>query len=171
MFSRTFTQVSEICSKAGMAVAAVLLVYIVVHIILEIVLRNFFASSTNSMGEYVGYATGAMTFLALGHTFLSRKHVRVSLLRRFLRGKTAIFVELICIALTFAMFAFMARYIWLILARDFARGSVSPTLTATPTWYIAAAIFTGLVIFLIQLVASAIDTVIHGVPEEHIEGE
>ena len=94
-----------------------------------------------------------------------------SLLRRFLRGRAAIAVELFCVATTFAMFAFMARYIWLILVRDFLRGSVSPGLTATPTWYIAAAIFAGLVIFLIQLVASALDTVIHGVPEEHIEGE
>lgn len=154
-----------------MAVAATLLVYMVIHIILEIVLRNFFATSTNTMSEYVGYATGAMAFLALGHTFVSRKHVRVSILRRFLAGKTAIIVELFCIAATFAVFAFMARYIWIILARDFVRGSVSPGLVPTPTWYIAAAVFAGLVIFLIQLIASAIDTVINGVPEEQIEGE
>ena len=154
-----------------MAVAAALLVYMVIHIILEIILRNFFATSTNTMSEYVGYATGAMAFLALGHTFVSRKHVRVSILRRFLAGKAAIVVELFCIAATFAMFAFMARYIWLIHARDIAPGSVSPGLVPTPTWYIAAAVFTGLVIFLIQLVASAIDTVINGVPEEQVEGE
>lgn len=171
MLSRAVIRISEICSGAGIAVSAALLVYIVIHIILEIILRNFFASSTNSMGEYVGYATGAMAFLAMGHTFMSRKHVRVSLLRRFLRGRAAIAVELFCVATTFAMFAFMARYIWLILVRDFVRGSVSPGLTATPTWYIAAAIFAGLVIFLIQLVASALDTAINGVPEEHIEGE
>lgn len=171
MLSRAVIRISEICSGAGMAVSAVLLVYMVIHILLEIILRNFFSGSTNSMGEYVGYATGAMAFLALGHTFMSRKHVRVSLLRQFLHGRAAIAVELFCIAVTFAMFAFMARYIWLILVRDYMRGSVSPGLTATPTWYIAAALFTGLVIFLIQLVASAIDTVINGVPEEQIEGE
>lgn len=171
MLSRAVIRISEICSGAGIAVSAVLLVYMVVHILLEIILRNFFSGSTNSMGEYVGYATGAMAFLALGHTFMSRKHVRVSLLRQFLHGRAAIVVELFCITVTFAMFAFMARYIWLILVRDYMRGSVSPGLTATPTWYIAAALFTGLVIFLIQLVASAIDTVINGVPEEQIEGE
>jgi TRAP-type transport system small permease protein len=171
MLSRAVTRVSDMCSGAGMAIAAALLVYIVIHIILEIILRNFFASSTNSMGEYVGYATGAMAFLALGHTFVSRKHVRVSLIRRFLKNKVAIAVELFCITVTFAIFAFMARYVWLILARDFARGSVSPGLIPTPTWYIAAAIFAGLVIFLIQLLASAIDTVQNGVPEEQIEGE
>lgn len=171
MLSHIVIRVSGICSGAGIAVAAALLVYMVIHIILEIILRNFFASSTNSMGEYVGYATGAMAFMAMGHTFMSRKHVRVSLLRRFLKGKIAIAVELFCIVATFAMFAFMTRYIWLILMRDYTRGSVSPSLMATPTWYIDAALFAGLVIFLIQLVASAIDTVINGVPEEQIEGE
>lgn len=171
MLPRAVIRISEVCSAAGMAIAAALLVYIVVHIILEIVLRNFVGSSTNSMSEFVGYATGAMTFLALGHTLVSRKHVRVSLIRRFLTGSTAIAVELVCIGLTFAMFAFMARYVWLILARDYLRGSVSPGLIPTPTWYIAAAIFAGLVIFLIQLVASAIDTVVNGVPEEQVEGE
>jgi TRAP-type C4-dicarboxylate transport system permease small subunit len=154
-----------------MFIAALLLVYMVVHIILEIILRNFFDTSTNTMGEYVGYATGAMAFLALAHTFVSRKHVRVSLLRRFFKGNVAIAVELLCLALTFAMFAFMARYVWLILARDFIRGSVSPGLVPTPTWYIAAAIFAGIGIFLIQLVASAIDTVINGVPEEQVDGD
>lgn len=171
MLSRAVNRVSEVCSGAGMTVAAALLVYIVVHIILEIILRNFFASSTNTMGEFVGYATGALAFLAMGHTFASRKHVRVGLLRRHLRGNVAIAVELFCLAATFAVFVFMARFVWLILARDYMRGSVSPGLVPTPTWYIAAAVFIGLVIFLIQLVASAFDTVINGVPEEQIEGE
>lgn len=171
MLARAVISISRACSGAGMAVAAALLVYMVIHIILEIVLRNFFSTSTNSMSEYVGYATGAMAFLALGHTFASRKHVRVSLLRQFMRGRVAILVELFCIVLAFAMFAFMARYIWMILVRDYMRGSVSPGLMPTPTWYIAAALFAGLVIFLIQLVASAIDTVINGVPEEQIEAE
>jgi TRAP-type C4-dicarboxylate transport system permease small subunit len=171
MLTRTITRLSELCSGAGIFLAALLLIYMVVHIILEIILRNYFDASTNTMGEYVGYATGAMAFLALGHTFVSRKHVRVSLMRRFFKGNVAIAVELLCLALTFAMFAFMARYVWLILARDFIRGSVSPGLVPTPTWYIAAAIFAGIVIFLIQLVASAIDTVINGVPEEQVDGD
>jgi TRAP-type C4-dicarboxylate transport system permease small subunit len=154
-----------------MAVAAILMVYMVIHIDVEIILRNFFGKSTNSMNEFVGYATGAMTFLALAHTFVRRKHVRVSLIRRFLPSSAAVAVELICIASTFLVFLFMTWYVWGILARDFLRGSVSPTLTETPTWYIAAAVFVGLVFFLVQLVSSAIDTMINGVPEEQTEGD
>lgn len=171
MIARSVQTVSRLCSGAGMALAAVLLVYIVGHIILEIVLRNFFHSSTNTMSEFVGYATGAMTFLALGHTFASRKHVRVSVMRQFWSGKVALVIELLCLALTFAAYAFMARFVWTIVVRDYTRGSVSSGLVPTPTWYIAAVIFIGLVIFLIQLIASAFDTVINGVPEDQVEGE
>lgn len=171
MIARSVQTISRLCSGAGMALAAVLLVYIVGHIILEIVLRNFFHSSTNTMSEFVGYATGAMTFLALGHTFASRKHVRVSVMRQFWSGKLALVIELLCLALTFAAYAFMARFVWTIVVRDYTRGSVSSGLVATPTWYIAAVVYTGLIIFLIQLIASAVDTVINGVPEEQVEGE
>lgn len=171
MIARSVQTISKLCSGAGMALAAVLLVYIVGHIITEIVLRNFFHSSTNTMSEFVGYATGAMTFLALGHTFASRKHVRVSVMRQFWSGKLALVIELLCLALTFAAYAFMARFVWTIVVRDYTRGSVSSGLVPTPTWYIAAVVFIGLIIFLIQLIASAVDTVINGVPEEQVEGE
>lgn len=171
MIARFVQTLSRVCSGAGMTIAAVLLVYIVGHILLEIILRNYFHSSTNTMSEYVGYATGAMTFLALGHTFASRKHVRVSVMRQFWTGRFAIVIELCCLAMTFAAYAFMARFVWTILQRDFLRGSVSSGLVPTPTWYIAAVVFAGLVIFLIQLIASAADTVINGVPEEQVEGE
>ncbi len=56
------------------------------------------------------------------------------------------------------------------LARDFGRGTVSPTLTETPIWLIDSAIFIGLVLFMMQLLASAFLTVKEGVPED-VEAE
>ena len=52
-------------SALGLWVSAGLLVYIVIHVNLEIVLRSFFGSSTNSMGEFVGYAIGALAIWTL----------------------------------------------------------------------------------------------------------
>lgn len=77
MIKRLVNGAADLCSSLGLWISAALLVYIVVHIMLEIILRNFFGSSTSSMGEYVGYAMGAMTYLAIAHTFASRRHVRV----------------------------------------------------------------------------------------------
>ena len=160
---RAFVKVNDIAGNLAVWISAALLVYIVCHISVEIVLRSFFATSTFSMDEFVGYAIGSMTFLSLAHTFRHRKHIRVSILQSFIKGRAAIAIELICIAFTFGITLFLARYIWRTLARDFTRGTVSPTLTETPIWLIDSTIFIGLILFMTQLLASAFLTVKDGV--------
>ncbi|MEM9900469.1 MAG: TRAP transporter small permease subunit [Pseudomonadota bacterium] len=152
-------------SRAGLWISAALLVYIAGHVTLEIVMRTVFATSTFSMDEFVGYAVGAMTFLALGETFRNHKHIRVSILASFVKGRAALGVELLCIALTFVIGLFLARYIWRIVARDWSRGTVSPTLMETPMWIPSGLLFLGLCIFLLQLVASAAKVATEGVPD------
>lgn len=171
MIMRFVHTLASFCATVGLWVSAALLVYVVVHVDVEIVMRNFFGKSTNSMNEYVGYALGAMTFLALSHTFRSRKHIRVSLTRTFTSGRIAVAVELICLTLTFVIMAFLTSNIWNTLFRDFKRGSVSPTMTETPTWYIDAAIFIGLIFLLIQIFSSALVVISEGVPEDSFEGD
>ena len=163
---KTLVRVNDIVGNLAIWISAGLLVYIVCHISLEIVMRSFFSASTFSMDEFVGYAIGSMTFLSLAHTFRHRKHIRVSILQSFVKGRTEIIVELLCITFTFGITLFLARYIWRTLARDFSRGTVSPTLTETPFWLIDGAIFIGLVLFLLQLLTSAWLAVIDGVPKD-----
>ena len=163
---KAFVKVNDIAGNLAVWISAALLVYIVCHISVEIVLRSFFAKSTFSLDEFVGYAIGSMTFLSLAHTFRYRKHIRVSILQSFIKGRVAISIELICISFTFGITLFLARYIWRTLARDFTRGTVSPTLTETPIWLIDSAIFIGLILFMTQLLASSFLTVKDGVPED-----
>lgn len=163
---KTFIKVNDFAGKVAMWISAGLLTYIVGHISVEIVMRSFFASSTYSMDEFVGYAIGSMTFLCLASTFKNRKHIRVSIMQSFVSGRAAIAIELLCITFTFGIVLFLARYIWRTLARDFSRGTVSPSLTETPIWLIDSAIFLGLVLLLSQLIASAYLTVAEGVPED-----
>jgi TRAP-type mannitol/chloroaromatic compound transport system permease small subunit len=171
MVRRGVNILSEVCSGVGIWVSAGLLIYMVIHVNIEIILRSFFGSSTNSMSEFTGYAMGAMTYLSIAHTLKSRKHVRVSLIRALPGPKIAVTVELFCLTVTFIVFAFAAKNIWTILSRDFTRGSVSPTLMETPTWYIDAAIFTGLVFLLLQLFSSALDALFDGVADDAVKGD
>ena len=163
---KTLVRVNDIVGNLAIWISAGLLVYIVCHISLEIVMRSFLSASTFSMDEFVGYAIGSMTFLSLAHTFRHRKHIRVSILQSFIKGRTEIVVELLCITFTFGITLFLARYIWRTLARDFSRGTVSPTLTETPIWLIDSAIFIGLVLFLLQLLTSAWLAVSDGVQKD-----
>ena len=166
MLARAFIRVNDAAGSLAIWISAGLLVYIVCHVSVEIVLRSIFDSSTFSMDEFVGYAIGSMTFLSLAHTFKNRKHIRVSITQSFVGGRLAVAVELLCIAFTFGIVLFLARYIWRTLARDFSRGTVSPTLTETPIWLIDSAIFIGLVLLLSQLLASAYLAVAEGVPND-----
>jgi len=158
-------RLNDLLGTAAIWVSGLLLMYVVGHVSIEIIARSFFDFSTHSMDEFVGYAVGAMTFLALANTFRVRKHVRVSILQSFIRGRLATFAEVVCIVLTFAITAFLARYVFRTLARDWNRGTVSPTLTETPVWIIDSVIFIGLVLFLLQLVTSLFLVVRDGVPD------
>ena len=171
MIRRGMNMASLICSTIGIWVAAGLLIYMVVHVNVEIILRSFFGSSTNSMGEYVGYAMGAMTYLSLSHTLRSRRHVRVSLIKMLRARTVTVGVELFCLGATFLVFAFVTWTVWTILERDFLRGSVSPTLMETPTWYIDAAVLTGLVFLLLQLLSTAMNAILDDVPDDAMEGD
>lgn len=164
MLADIFVKINNAAGKAGLWVSSLLLVYIVAHISVEIVMRSFFDASTYSMDEFVGYSIGAMTFLSMSHTLRSRRHVRVSILQSLVKGRAAIAVELICLALTFGVALFLARYIWRTLARDFTRGTVSPSIMETPIWIIDAAIFTGLALFMMQILASGYLTARDGMP-------
>ena len=170
MLARTLLRMNDFAGNLATWISAGLLVYIVCHISVEIIARGVFSTSTFSMDEFVGYAIGSMTFLSLAHTFRHRKHIRVSILKSFVRGRVAIAVELLCIAFTFAITLFLARYVWRTLERDFMRGTVSPTLTETPIWWIDTAIFVGLVLFMSQLLASAYLAITEGVAED-VEAE
>ena len=150
---------------AAIWASSLLLVYVVVHISTEIIARSFFALSTHSVDEFVGYAVGAMTFLSLAYTFRNQKHIRVTILQSFVRGQLAVLVEVLCIVMTFAIMAFLARYVFRTLARDWERGTVSPTLTETPVWIIDSVILLGLVLFMSQLLVSLVLVIRDGVPK------
>jgi len=151
---------------AAIWAACLLLVYVVVHITIEIIARSFFDLSTHSVDEFVGYAIGAMTFLSLAYTFRSQKHIRVTILQSFVRGKLAVLVEVFCIVMTFAITVFLARYVFRTLVRDWERGTVSPTLTETPIWIIDSLILLGLVLFMIQLLSSLVLAIRDGIPKK-----
>ena len=147
MFIKWLENFAERLSLFGAWVSAFLLVYMVCHILTEIFFRTVLDSSTYSLDEFVGYAVAAMTFLSLGHAFQRKSLIRVNILTNAIQGKLFQFVEVLCIIFTFSIMAFFARYIWRSLARNFERGTVSPTLTETPIWMVETVFFIGLCIF------------------------
>ncbi|PKR53792.1 TRAP transporter small permease subunit [Thalassospira marina] len=139
-------------------VSAALIVYMLVHITVEIVLRAFFDTSTFVLEEFVGYALGAMIFLALAATHTEDRLIRVNLLKNILgpRGRE--------IADAFANLAAMAACLLLfgalynIFSRNWRFGITSSSFAETPLWIPQSLIIVGLGFYILRL---AINVLLH----------
>ena len=94
-------------SKVGGYAAGFLLVYITVHTVLEIILREVFGISTKVHVEFVGYALASMTFLSLGQTMREGALVRVNVIFSFLPQPIRRFLDAFCVMSTAAVIAFV----------------------------------------------------------------
>ncbi len=140
-------------SKLAAVLSAVLLVAMVAHIVIEIVLRSFFSTSTFVLDEFVGYGVAAMTFLSLAYALEEGSLIRVNVVLSRLRGRARRGVEIVSVLATLGLTCFVAYYFWRDLSRNFTRGAVSESIAEVPLWIPQALVFAGLALFAIQLFA------------------
>lgn len=146
---------AQILGMIAAAFAAVILAAMTSFILLEIVLRNAFGTSTYIMDEMVGYGVGAMTFLAMAHTLRKGEMIRVHLLRAVLPASGRRVLEIICALLTFAGFSVVASYFARSMMRNYSEHAVSSSLAEVPLWIPDAVLLAGLVLLLLQLATYA----------------
>lgn len=142
-------------SRRSIYAAGLLLVLIVLHILLEIVLRSALSTSTYVLDEFVGYGVAAVTFLSLGHTLEAGALIRIRLLLSRLSpvGRWRRVVEGFCVLSTDFAVGLITWRFWVDIARDLARGTVSSTVAEVPLWIPQATVFAGLVVFELQLLS------------------
>ena len=150
---RRFQAAVSAVSRFAGRVSAAILVAMVAHIVLEIVLRGFFHTSTFVVDEYVGYGVAAMTFLSLAYAFEEGSLIRVNLLLVRLRGRPRHVVECFCVVATLGVTVFVATFFWRGVKRNWDRGAVSESMAETPLWIPEALVFAGLALFAVQLLA------------------
>lgn len=141
-------------AKAAAWAAGLLLVAMVGHVILEILLRGLFATSTFALDEFVGYGVAAVTFLAAGYAFQDGALIRVSFglaaagrlspaLRRLL--------ELLCVAVAAAALWFVAWHFARSVLRNLERGRLSETVAAVPLWIPEGLMLLGLTVVSLRI--------------------
>ncbi len=140
-------------SRLAAQLSAVLLVAMVCHIIVEIVLRSFFATSTFVLDEVVGYGVAAMTFLSLGYALEQGALIRVNVLITRVGGMPRYLLELFCIGVTLAVSGFLVVYIFRGVLRNWNRGAVSESIAEIPLWIPEGLVLVGLALFTVQLFA------------------
>lgn len=140
-------------SRTAGAIAGLLLVAMVLHILFEIVLRAFFSSSTYVLDEFVGYGVAAVTFLSLGYTLEHGALIRVNLLLGRLEGWTRRLLELLAASLTLALLTYFGWFFWIRVVRHWTRGTVSSSIAEVPMWIPEGLVLLGLALFWLQLLA------------------
>jgi TRAP-type C4-dicarboxylate transport system permease small subunit len=140
-------------SRAAAVVSAGLLVLMVLHILLEIVLRSVFAGSTFVLDEFVGYGVAAMTFLSLGYALEQGALIRVQLLLTRSAPPARRGLEIVAAGLTLALSLFLIAYFWKSVSRNWSRGAVSQSIAEVPLWLPEGLVLLGLALFALQLLA------------------
>lgn len=140
-------------SRASAVLACLLLVAMVGHILTEIVLRSFFASSTYVLDEFVGYGVAAVTFLALGYALETGSLIRVNLLLGQTTGRPRRALEALSALGALFVVSLLFWFIGLSVLRNWTRGRVSSSIAEVPMWIPEGLVLVGLGVFWLQLFA------------------
>lgn len=100
--------------------------------------------------NYVGYLTGATTFLALAHTLNRGAHVRVTLFLTLL-GRYKFFAELVGLAVSAGIGVWFSWYCWTTVYDSYQFGDLSEGLDATPLWIPQLSMAIGFTLFAIAV--------------------
>lgn len=133
--------------------AGVLLALMVGHVILEIVLRSAFATSTFALDEFVGYGVAAVTFLSAGHAFQDNALIRVGLALEAARRVDGMRrgLEFACTLVTAGTIWFVTWYFARSVIRHLERGTASETVAAVPLWIPEGLMLAGLLVLAMRL--------------------
>jgi len=140
-------------SRMAGGLAGLLLVAMVLHILLEIVLRAFFSTSTFVLDEFVGYGVAAITFLSLGYTLEHGAMIRVNLLLTRTHGWARRALEVLAASFTLVLLTFLGWFFWFRVARHVTRGTVSSSIAQVPMWIPEGLVLLGLGLFWLQMLA------------------
>ncbi len=162
------TALAKTISRIGNGVAIFALVFMFAHIVLEIVLRNVFDTSTFVLDEFVGYAVSALTFLALGEALRTGTLIRVSLLHDNVPDVAKWALELFAMASALAVGTFALWFVAISVQRNFERGTTSSSIAQIPLWIPETFVLIGLSIFVLQAFAGLVSLIFRSTHSEEI---
>jgi TRAP-type C4-dicarboxylate transport system permease small subunit len=140
-------------SRLAAWLSGLILIAMVVHILVEIVLRSFFDTSTYVLDEFIGYGVAAMTFLTLAFALEEGSLIRVNIVLSRTRGGVRRALEVVCASSTLVLACYLGWYVFRNWKRDWDRGAVSPSIAEVPMWIPEGLVLIGYALFVVQLTA------------------
>lgn len=136
-----------------------LIAYLLCHILLEIVLRQF-GTSTYILDEFVGYAIATTTFLGLGYSLERNGLIKVNILSDRVAEKYHWLLELFIAFVSFMLFSWVSYYWYINVARSYKRKITSESIAETPLWIPEGMVLVGLVLLCMTLFVRMLSLVI-----------
>lgn len=156
---KTIRSISSFLADLGASAAALIMVAMTLHILLEIVLRSLFNQSTHVLDEFVGYGIAAMTFLSMAQAISKGVMIRVNLvIGKVQSGKRIL--ELFATATTLVVATGIAWLVGRNIVRNIKRDAVSETVAQVPLWIPEAVVLFGLILLIMTLIVRAIDVLV-----------
>jgi len=156
-----FLTLSRKLSLWGAFVASGLLIVLILLILLEIVLRYFFNTSTMRADEYSGYLYLALVCFGLGYTFLHDGHIRITVLTAKISSKSSSLVDIFTGLVTLGLLGFILYRTVLLTWDSYQTGVVSEAVSATPLFIPQLALPLGFALFMLSVIAFIVQRMFH----------
>ena len=147
--------ITDRLSRSAAFLACIILVSMVLLILLEIILRSVFSSSTYVLDEFVGYGVAAMTFLSFSAALKGGVFIRVELVLGRLTPTPRRIVEVVSCLMGGALFSILTYHFGKLVFRNFDNYVVSNSIAAVPLWVPQSLVLVGLVLLILQFLSLA----------------
>ena len=145
-------------STIGGVLAAMLIVAMVLLIILEIVLRTVFATSTLLAHEYTAYFLACLVFLGLAYTLRTEGHIRIGIVLSRLSVRRQAYLNVIGGLIALAFSIYLSMHIWNLFHDSLTLGRLSFHPSRTPLAIPQFFLLAGSVLLALQFVAYIVTT-------------
>ncbi|WP_331775995.1 TRAP transporter small permease subunit [Sulfurospirillum sp. 1612] len=154
MLKRYFLKFDKGLNTLGVFLSSLCIIALVALILLEIVLRTFFDTSTMFADEYSGYFYLASVFLSLGFAFREKAHIRINILTSRLKNvKLKQALDIYAGVVTFFVILFILYRVILMCMDSYEFEILSEGVSATPIYMTQIPMIVGLFIFVIAILA------------------
>lgn len=149
-------QIIEKASTAAAYASGILTLLIVLLIMVEIVLRSVFNTSTLISDEYSAYFFVGVILLSLAYTFRTDGHIRITLLISMLGRRGRFLMEVLATTVAIVIITYALYYSSVMVYDSWSLGMSADSISETPIYLSQLVIPVGLILLDFELVARLI---------------
>lgn len=155
MGNKMINLIDKLSKIAGM-ISAIFMVLIVVLVNLEIIVRTLFNKSTHIADEYSSYFLVVVVLMGLAYAMRHDAHIRVEVIRTRMNNSIKRSIDILCFLFAIILSSYATYYAIFMTHDVYVVGVTADSISETPLYLPQLIIPVGLILFILQLMASLI---------------